>query len=268
VTHRNGSTDPPEREDVGQSQPADPGAAGRRKAPRRSPYHSVLRLKNFSRLWIGMTIGSLGDWIALFALLSMTNRLAPGNTLAVGGLMIFRMLPIFIVGPLAGVLLDRVDRRKAMIVSNVARALLVASIPFATTLPMLYAVSFALETIALIWMPAKDSLVPTIVPNRWLVAANSLALSGFQRLRHVILPQSSRIAIPPTINQYLNYVKNTSLAMAVGYAEFASIARQAIGNGHPAPQIVLLLMAGYLIFSLTISLLVNVLNKRLQFVTN
>ena len=99
-------------------------------------------------------------------------------------------------------------------------------------------------------------------------AANALALSGFQRLRYVILPQAFRIAIPPTINQYLNYVKNTSLAMAVGYAEFASIARQAIGNGHPAPQIVLILMAGYLIFSLTISLLVNVLNRRLQFVTN
>lgn len=99
-------------------------------------------------------------------------------------------------------------------------------------------------------------------------AANALALSGFQRLRYVILPQAFRIAIPPTINQYLNYVKNTSLAMAVGYAEFASISRQAIANGHPAPQIVLLLMAGYLLFSLTISLLVNVLNRRLQFVTN
>lgn len=160
------------------SEPAPPSsdapASGRR--PQRSPFRSVLRLKNFRRLWIGLTISSLGDWVALFALLSMTNRLAPGEPLAVGGLMIFRMIPAFLVGPLGGVLLDRIDRRRAMVVCDISRALIVALLPFATTLLMLYAAAFLLETIALIWMPAKDSLVPTIVPNRWLVAANSLAL--------------------------------------------------------------------------------------------
>ncbi len=60
----------------------------------------------------------------------MTNRLSPGNTLAVAGLMIFRVLPAFLVGPIAGVLLDRIDRRKAMIASDVARACLIASVPF------------------------------------------------------------------------------------------------------------------------------------------
>lgn len=123
-----------------------------------------------------MTISSLGDWIGLFALLSITDRLAPGNTLAIAGLMIFRVLPAFIIGPLAGVALDRLDRRKAMIFSDISRAVLIAIIPFAHTLPVLYAVSFCLETISLIWMPAKDSLVPTLVPGRWLVAANSMAL--------------------------------------------------------------------------------------------
>lgn len=98
-------------------------------------------------------------------------------------------------------------------------------------------------------------------------AANALALSGFQRLRYVILPQSMRIAIPPTINQYLNFVKNTSLGIAVGYSEVTLIAFQAIGNGRPAPQMILLLMGAYLLFSLTISGLVNIVNRRLQLVT-
>ena len=99
-------------------------------------------------------------------------------------------------------------------------------------------------------------------------AANAIALTGFQRLRYVILPQAFRIALPPIINQYLNFVKNTSLAIAVGFAEITLVTFQAIGNGYPAPQLILTLMGAYLIFSLTISILVNILNRRLQLVGN
>jgi general L-amino acid transport system permease protein len=76
-----------------------------------------------------------------------------------------------------------------------------------------------------------------------------------------------RIAIPPLINQYLNFTKNTSLAIAIGYAEVTRITFQTIGNGQPAPQMIAILMALYLVFSLTISLLANLVNHRLQLVT-
>lgn len=105
------------------------------------------------------------------------------------------------------------------------------------------------------------------VPKGQTEAATALALTTFQRLRFVVLPQAMRIALPPVINQYLNYTKNTSLALAVGFAEITTISFQAIGNGQPAPQVILLLMASYLLFSLTISLLVNLFNRRLQRVT-
>ena len=154
--------------------PAVPGA--RVEKVGRSPYGMVLRLRNFRRLWIGMTVSSMGDWIGLFALLSITNRLSPGNTLAVAGLMIFRVLPAFLVGPIAGVLLDRIDRRKAMIASDIARACLIATVPFVHNIPTLYAITFFLEIATLVWMPAKDALIPDLVPKRLLVATNSLAL--------------------------------------------------------------------------------------------
>jgi general L-amino acid transport system permease protein len=105
------------------------------------------------------------------------------------------------------------------------------------------------------------------VPRGQTDAANSLALSSFQRLRHVILPQAMRIAIPPVINQYLNFTKNTSLGIAIGYAEVTRITFQTIGNGQPAPQMIALLMLIYLAFSLTISLVANVVNRRMQLVT-
>ena len=105
------------------------------------------------------------------------------------------------------------------------------------------------------------------VPNGQTEASNALALTSYQRLRHVVLPQAMRIAIPPVINQYLNFTKNTSLGIAIGYAEMTRITFQSIGNGQPAPQMIAILMLLYLAFSLTISLVVNLVNRRLQLVT-
>lgn len=157
--------------------PAIPGTATQPETETHgNAYGMVLRLRNFRRLWIGMSVSSIGDWVGLFALLSITNRLSPGNTLAVAGLMIFRVLPAFLVGPLAGVALDRIDRRKAMIAADVARACMIATVPFVANIPTLYAISFMLEVATLVWMPAKDALIPNLVPKRLLLATNSLAL--------------------------------------------------------------------------------------------
>ena len=104
------------------------------------------------------------------------------------------------------------------------------------------------------------------VPRGQTEAANAIALSPFQRYRHVVLPQALRIAVPPVISQYLNLVKNTSLGIAVAYAEITSLTFTSIGNGRPAPQSILILMIVYLAFSLTISLLLNIYNRRLQLV--
>lgn len=95
-------------------------------------------------------------------------------------------------------------------------------------------------------------------------AASALALSGFQRYRFVILPQAMRIALPPTINQYLNLVKNTSLGTAAAYAEITALTKTSIGNGRPTFQSIVILAAVYLAFSLVISLMLNIVNRRLQ----
>jgi general L-amino acid transport system permease protein len=104
------------------------------------------------------------------------------------------------------------------------------------------------------------------VPKGQSEAANSLALSSFERYRHVVLPQALRIAVPPIISQYLNLVKNTSLGVAVSYAEITLLTRSSIGNGRPAPQSIAVLMGVYLVFSLTISFLLNIYNRRIQLV--
>ena len=98
-------------------------------------------------------------------------------------------------------------------------------------------------------------------------AANALAFTNFQRYRFVVLPQAMRIAIPPLINQALNLIKNTSLAAAVAYPEITNLTQTSIGNGRPAVQSIVVLMAVYLAISLVVSLILNVVNRRMQLVT-
>ena len=97
-------------------------------------------------------------------------------------------------------------------------------------------------------------------------AANALALSGAQRYRLVILPQAMRVAFPPLINQFLNFSKNSSLAIAIGFAEVTSVVNNLFGQSQPAPQLILILMICYLVLSLIISVIGNIVNWRLQLV--
>jgi general L-amino acid transport system permease protein len=78
-----------------------------------------------------------------------------------------------------------------------------------------------------------------------------------------VLPQALRIAIPPMTNQYLNLTKNSSLAVAIGYPEVTGIVVVMVNNGSPAPQAFAVLMLVYLVFSLGISAVANVVNRRL-----
>jgi len=101
------------------------------------------------------------------------------------------------------------------------------------------------------------------VPRGQTEAANALGLSGFQRYRHVVLPQALRIAVPPTGNEYINLAKNTALGLLIAYPELLRVIRIAIGQGNPAPQLIAVMMLLYLMLSLTIALLMNLVNRRL-----
>ncbi len=97
-------------------------------------------------------------------------------------------------------------------------------------------------------------------------AADALGMSSGQRMRYVVLPQALRIAAPAIGNEFLNLAKNVSLGIAVGFAEILRVANTAAGNGQPAPQLLIVVLLGYLTLSLIISVIVNIFNRRLQLV--
>lgn len=101
------------------------------------------------------------------------------------------------------------------------------------------------------------------VPRGQSEAANAVGLSGFQRLRFVVLPQAFRISIPPISNQYLNLTKNSSLGVAISYYEVTKVTQVSIAQSAPAVQAIVVLMGIYLVISLSIALVTNLANRRL-----
>lgn len=104
------------------------------------------------------------------------------------------------------------------------------------------------------------------VPKGQGEAASALALSGFQRMWNVILPQAMRIAIPPLGNQYLNLIKNSSLGAGFAYFELTNVTQVTVGNGSPAVPAFFLALIFYVVLSLITSAVVNVANRRFKLV--
>lgn len=104
------------------------------------------------------------------------------------------------------------------------------------------------------------------VPKGQGEAASALALSAFQRLWKVVLPQAMRIAIPPLGNQYLNLIKNSSLGAGFAYFELTNVTKVTVGNGSPAVPAFFLALVFYVALSLITSAVVNVANRRFKVV--
>lgn len=122
-------------------------------------------------------------------------------------------------------------------------------------------VALALYTASHIAEIVRGSILS--VPRGQSEAADAVGLSGFQRLRHVVLPQAFRISVPPIANQYLNLVKNSSLGVAISYYEVTKVTQVSIAQSAPAVQAIVILMGIYLVISLSIALVTNLVNRRL-----
>ncbi|MGQ9834106.1 MAG: amino acid ABC transporter permease [Candidatus Villigracilaceae bacterium] len=97
-------------------------------------------------------------------------------------------------------------------------------------------------------------------------AARALGLNSSQVLSLVVVPQALRVVIPPLISQYLNLTKNSSLALTIGYQELFAIGKVTINQAGRAVPVFLMVMATYLAISLITSGILNIYNRRVQFI--
>ncbi len=149
-------------------------------APAASEGRSVLAIPAFRKLWNSMAISSFGDWLGLLATTAMAQELSNGDystaNFAIAGVFIVRLLPAVILGPIAGVIADRFDRRRLMIFCDIFRFGLYLSIPIVGNYFWLYMATILVECFTLFWSPAKEATVPNMVPKNKLESANQVSL--------------------------------------------------------------------------------------------
>ena len=149
-------------------------------APAQEVTRGVLAIRPFRKLWNSMLFSSLGDWLGLLATTAMAQQLSGGDyakaNYAIAGVFIARLLPAVFLGPIAGVIADRFDRRRLMVSMDLLRGALYVSIPIVHTYFWLYTAMILVECLSLFWSPAKEASVPNLVPREKLENANQVSL--------------------------------------------------------------------------------------------
>ncbi|MGI8671703.1 MAG: MFS transporter [Luteitalea sp.] len=134
---------------------------------------------SFRRLWIAQAVSQLGDWFNAVAVYALLLDLT-GSASLVAAMMVVQLLPIALVGPLAGVVVDRLPRRAVMIVTDLARAVLFAGLVLVRSADDIW-IAFVLVTLGVVatafFEPARTAMLPDVVPREHLITANALSAS-------------------------------------------------------------------------------------------
>lgn len=131
---------------------------------------------NFRRLWLGNVVSLFGDWFNTIALYSLVLSLS-GSEFALGAVFITKMLPMALASPIAGLIVDRLDRRKVMIASDLLRAVIVLGFLFIDEpgeVYWVYLITAAQVVVASVFQPAQSSSIPNLVTRGELVTANTI----------------------------------------------------------------------------------------------
>ena len=140
-------------------------------------YRNVLTNNNFRLLWIGQLVSAFGDRLHQIALLVLVGNLTANNMEKVSLVWVSIGLPSLLLGLVAGALVDQWDRRKVLLVSDILRVPMAASIPWLASINIssIYIMALLITAVTLFFRPAKQAIIPSIVPEESLLAANSLS---------------------------------------------------------------------------------------------
>lgn len=151
----------------------------------RLSFREVLRIRPVRRLWVAQLVSIFGDFLAVFAVLSVVTFQLHGTATQVGMLLVAYLVPLAIVSPLAGVFVDQWNVKWTMILSDLARGVLVLILLFVRDLNAIYATFFALSTISSFFVPAQSVAVRALAPAAGLMAVNALMSQAVQGMQIV-----------------------------------------------------------------------------------
>lgn len=141
-------------------------------------YFRLLRQNSaFRNLWYGQVVSELGDWLNSIAIYALILKLSDSG-MAMAGAMMAKLLPIVLVSPIAGVVVDRISRKTVMIISDLLRSVVVLGfllVEDQNALWLVYALVIVEISLAGFFEPARSAIIPSLVPRKDLVTANALS---------------------------------------------------------------------------------------------
>ncbi|MBI3493702.1 MAG: MFS transporter [Acidobacteria bacterium] len=178
-----------------------------------NPYLSLLRAnRNFRLLYIGQAISQLGDWFNAVAVYALLLDLT-GSATAVAWMMIVQFLPVALVGPLAGVVVDRVDRRRLMITADLLRGCLILGLLVvrrADQVWIAYVVMALTVGASAFFEPARTATIPNLTNTEELLPANALSSATW----------SAMLAIGASVGGVVSAVAGRNIAFGLNAASF------------------------------------------------
>jgi DHA3 family macrolide efflux protein-like MFS transporter len=154
----------------------------------------VLRLRPVRRLWAAQVVSIFGDFLAIFAIYSVVSFRMHATATEISLILVSFLLPLAIVGPVAGVFVDHWNVKRTMIASDLIRAVLAALLVAATDVREIYVIFFALGSVSSFFIPAQSVTLRTIVPHAGLMSANALMQNAIQ-LMQIISPAIAGVLV-------------------------------------------------------------------------
>lgn len=152
----------------------------------RGAYRRLAANAPFRRLWISTFVSGIGDWLVIGFLLPLVTTLSGGSSFAVAGIMIAKIIPALLFSSVIGVLVDRFDRKRTMIVCDIVRGVLslgliaIAGLSPSSQLAFIYVIVLTMETASLFFWPSKNALIPHLVGEEDVTAANGISYTTQQ----------------------------------------------------------------------------------------
>lgn len=206
----------------------------------------VLRLKPVRRLWAAQVVSVFGDFLAVFAVLTYVTFTLHASAAQVTLISVSFMIPFAVIGPVAGVFVDRWNVKRTMIASDLIRAALALSLVFAGSLGQIYAILFLLSAVSTFFVPAQTVTLRTIVPPQGLLAANALVQQAFQVMR-IISPALASSMVGWFGASSCYYIDVLSFGFSASMIATLVIAREPVvpsKDSHPLKAVLSDLLAG------------------------
>lgn len=185
-------------------------------------YGRLLKNANFRRLWYAQFVSGIGDWLVIGLLMPLVAKLSGGSSFAVAGILIAKIIPALVLSSLTGVLVDRFDRRKVMITADLVRMVLTIALVWTNSLWVIYAVVLLMETASLFFWPARNALIPYLVEEQDISAANGLSYTTQQA--SMIVGLSAVTAILAAFEMAVRWVLSAHLPIITRFVGVFSLA--------------------------------------------